>query len=200
MTYEITMKDTNRLSRILNAVGDEARRSLHAVAANAVAAEVSRHIRSYAGEKHDTARRLGAGFTHHYEEGAAAVSASATPDQGEVTIPIPGISRAWHDLDIRPGDGKKFLTIPKTMEAYGNRVSRVRSHGFTIFRPGKAKVLLGYHAKDEKPKLFYALAESVHQRRDPSLLPTQDEIAALAGRAIVTEIKRIVGISRRTGK
>lgn len=98
-----------------------------------------------------------------------------TTDNIAIDIGIPGISRAYHDITITPTNGK-FLTIPVNPIAYGYRVRDLESQGYNIFRP-KGKNVLGYSDADNTFVALYALCTSVFQPQDPSLLPTDEEIA-----------------------
>lgn len=190
---------------LIRSLSPSARADLHAVAANAVAELVGAHIRSYAGTKHTTAQAFGASPTRHYENGAAAISTSADDSAGTVTIPIPGISRAWGDVTIRPGPGKTKLTIPARSGAptvYGKTVGMLKALGwkFSSGRKGtpQEKLLFGRFGDEKKSKVMFILKESVPQRRDPSLLPTQGEIADCAGRAVVRRVLDVVRKARRS--
>ena len=151
-----------------------------------------------------TAAAFGASPTRHYEDGAAAISGVASAEEGTVTIPIPGISRAWGDVTIRPGPGKTKLTIPARSggsEVYGKTVAILRAHGwkFASGRKGtpQEKLLFGRFGDEKESKVMFILKESVVQRRDPSLLPSQGEIADCAGKAIVGYVLDCVRKARR---
>ena len=190
---------------LIRSLSPPARTDLHAVAANAVAELVGAHIRSYAGSKHSTAQSFGAPPTRHYEDGAAAISTSADASAGTVTIPIPGISRAWGDVTIRPGPGKSKLTIPARSgapEVYGKTVGILKALGwkFSSGRRGtpQEKLLFGRRDGEKESRVMFILKESVTQRRDPSLLPPQGAIADCAGRAVVRRVLDAVRKARRS--
>ena len=129
MRVEVTIKSNRVVDAIMGEIGPESRRQLNSVAGRAVMNAVQRHIRSYMREKHRSARMLGATPTGHYEKGAAAISMSADATGATVTIPIPGIARAWGDVSIRPGPGKSALTLPQG----GSRLGRA---GGAVARAG----------------------------------------------------------------
>jgi len=204
MTVEIQVQQSTVPDAMIRALSPEERTDLHAGAAEALAEFVGAHIRSYAGTKHATAQSFGASPTRHYEDGAAHISTSADASAGTVTIPIPGISRAWGDVTIRPGPGKTKLTIPARSgggEVYGETVKLLKAAGwkFASGRKGtpQEKLLFGRFRDEKESKVMFILKESVVQRRDPSLLPSQGEIADCAGKAIVGYVLDCVRKARR---
>ena len=198
MTLQVDFKSNHVVDALVNALGPEGRRAANSVAASAIKNAVQRHIRSYMRTKHGTAGRLGARPTGHYEKGAAAISWNADQRGGEVRIPIPGIARAWGDISIRPGPGKSALTLPVAAIAYGRTVAEVRALGWTVFRPRGKDYLMG--AKNgEENTVLYTLKGGVVQRRDPSLLPTMDEIADTGASAIVEHAMRAMAKARAGG-
>ncbi len=215
MTLHVSIESNHVVDAIKGQFGPEGSRALNSAAGGAVMNAVQRHIRSYMRSKHRTARMLGATPTGHYEDkGAAAISMSADASGAEVRIPIPGISRAWNDITIRPGPGKDFLTLPKAAIAYGRKVAEVRALGWKVFRPAASgakmtqksprryteyqHIYLGYK-DDDPPTLLYTLVDGVVQRKDPSLLPSEDEIARTANDAIMARIGEAVRRARRAG-
>ena len=205
MELKVSIRQSTVPDALIRSLSPSARTDLHAVAANAVAELVGAHIRSYAGSKHSTAQSFGAPPTRHYEDGAAAISTSADASAGTVTIPIPGISRAWGDVTIRPGPGKSKLTIPARSgapEVYGKTVGILKALGwkFSSGRRGtpQEKLLFGRRDGEKESRVMFILKESVTQRRDPSLLPPQGAIADCAGRAVVRRVLDAVRKARRS--
>ena len=205
MKVEIQVQQSKIPDALIRSLSPEARRDLHAAAAEAVAEFVGAHIRAYAGSKHATATAFGAPPTRHYENGAAAISTSADAEAGTVTIPIPGLSRAYGDVTIRPGPGKSKLTIPARSgapEVYGKTVAILRAHGwrFASGRRGtpQEKLLFGRFQDEKESRVMFILKESVTQRRDPSLMPERAEIARRAGDAVVRRVLDAVRKARRT--
>ena len=204
MKVEISIRQSVVPDALIQALSPSARTNLHAVAADAVAELVGTHIRSYAGSKHGTAQTFGASPTRHYEDGAAAISTSADASSGTVTIPIPGISRAWGDVTIRPGPGKTKLTIPARSggsEVYGKTVGILRAHGwrFASGRRGtpQENLLFGRFQDEKESKVMFILKESVTQRQDPTLMPTEDEMAKRATDAVTEYVLACVRKARR---
>lgn len=164
------------------------RHLLYTAAANAVAILVRAHLAKLGSWKHQSAEKLGAQPTGILVEAATRTTFSATSEYGEVVIPTPAVRRAFHDVEIRPKSWM-FLTIPAASESYGKAAVVLAAHGWKIYRPGKAKILMGRLSKDEAPKVLYYLKESVRQSQDRSLLPSDEEIHATAAAAMMTLIR-----------
>ena len=199
MRLNVQFKSNYVVDAMMGALKPESRAELFSVAGKAVLNHVQRHIRSYMRTKHTTAHMLGARPRGHYEKGAAAINMSADASGAEVRIPIPGLRRAWEDVQIRPGPGKRALTLPRAAVAYGRKIEEVRSLGWTVFRPKGTNWLMGYMDGDETPTLLYTLVSGVIQRRDPSLLPSQGEICATATDAILKAVAKAVKKARQGG-
>lgn len=214
MRINVAYQSNYVVDAMMGALRPESRAEVYSVAGRAVMNHVQRHIRSYMHAKHHTAESLLARPTGHYEKGAAAITMTADSNGAEVRIPIPGLKRAWEDVQIRPGPGKDFLTLPKAAIAYGRKVAEVRALGWKVFRPAAQgahmtqksprryseyqNIYLGYKG-DEAPTILYTLVDGVVQRRDPSLLPAQGEIAATGWDAIWKHIQKAVAKARQGG-
>lgn len=187
---QLQMNDLGKLQAMMNALGTSNRRRLHTVGAKALEVEVRRHVTRYVPARHRTANELGGKQTGHYLKGLRGIAGHATAQGGEVVIPIAGISRAFHDIDLSTPTryGKNFYAIPKHAKSYGHTVAELKRRGWKIFRPGTAKILLGYKRKGEKPVILFALAKHVHQRQDPSLLPTPDVCSRIVSDAMTQPI------------
>ena len=199
MRINVTFQSNYVVDAVMGALRPESRAEVNSVAGRAVMNHVQRHIRSYMRTKHTSAHMLGARPTGHYEKGAAAITMTADQSGAEVRIPIPGLRRAWEDVEIRPGPGKRALTLPRAAIAYGRTVAEVRALGWTVFRPKGTNWLMGSHEGDKSATLLYTLVGGVVQRRDPSLLPPQGEIAATGWDAIWKHIQKAVAKARQGG-
>lgn len=182
------------LAKNADMLGGAARRGIFARAAYAVANLVRRHILRIAPAHHLSAAKLGAQPTEFFGKAARRTTSKATSSYGLVTIGSAGFSRAFHDVTIRPTGGRRFLTIPKFAQSYGRTVKEMRSHfGWKIYRPGRARILMG--VKDGERVPLFALAEQVRQRQDRSLLPSDADIgttaAAAAMRELATQMERV---------
>ena len=199
MRLNVTFQSNYVVDAVMGALRPESRAEVNSVAGRAVMNHVQRHIRSYMRTKHTSAHMLGARPTGHYEKGAAAITMTADQSGAEVRIPIPGLRRAWEDVEIRPGPGKRALTLPRAAIAYGRTVAEVRALGWTVFRPKGTNWLMGSHEGDKSATLLYTLVGGVVQRRDPSLLPAQGEIAATGWQAMWKHIQKAVAKARQGG-
>lgn len=180
---------TVRIGRWVSKVGGAGRKQLFSAAANAVAILVRSHIARLGSWKHASAERLGATPTGFLSKAARGTVHNASENHGEVVIPSPGFSRAFHDVEIRPRNAA-FLTIPASAEAYGKRVSVLAAHGWKIWRPKGRKFLMGA-VKGDEAKVLYWLAESVTQKQDRELLPSDEDMQRAAAGAIMAEMRRI---------
>ena len=177
------------LARSADTLSVSGRRSLFERAAYAVANLVRRHILRIAPAHHISAAKLGAQPTEFFGKAARRTTSSATSDYGLVTIGSAGFSRAFHPVTIRPTRGRRFLTIPKFAQSYGHTVKEMRSHyGWKVYRPGRAKILMG--VKDGQRVPLFSLAEQVRQRQDRSLLPSDADIGATAATAAMRELSK----------
>ena len=66
---------------------------------------------------------------------------SSTSTAGETLIDVPGVTRAYHDIDIVP-KFRKYLTIPISTQSYGRKSSEF-SNTFVTFKKGGMSGLVG---------------------------------------------------------
>jgi len=179
------------LSNFLGCLNPTGRHNLFSVAANALKIRVRDHILGMAPARHTWADKLNGKATGHLTRGARLVTHSADADHGEVVIPIPGISRALHDVTLTPKRWN-WLTIPTHGAAYGHRVAELRRMGWkVIFKPKGHDILMGKRDKKDKAITLYALKKSLTQRQDRSLLPSDADISSTISSAMIAEIMRI---------
>lgn len=139
-------------------------------------------IRKLAATRHSTAQKLGATPTNHYKASDVPLPISTSSDV-TVEVNIPGISRAYHDLDIVPVNSKS-LAIPLHSTSYGISAKKYPGKLFTINRKGsteKGNVLYTNLDGDLTP--VYSLVKHVHQVQDPTLMPEDEKMidAAIQG-------------------
>lgn len=93
-------------------------------------------------------------------------------DRSEATvdIDIPGISRAYHDIDIIPRKSN-YLTIPLRKDA-----SQVAKSSKTFIVHKNNKKFVATKTPAGLAYLFY-LSKHVHQNQDSSLMPSDDLLA-----------------------
>lgn len=184
-------KASAALGRIMAKIGPAGRHELYSAAAASVGNLVKRHVSRESLRRHFSARRLGAQPTGHLEKGARAVTFFASPASGEVIIPIPGISRAFQDLEIIPNHAKA-LTIPMNAHSYGRRVAELRALGWNFFKMGKESSGILFGRREEEVVPMYVLKTRVRQAQDRSLLPSDADVArsaASAMRQVISSLK-----------
>ena len=157
---------------------------------------IRNHLRLLASTRHDTANKLGATPTGHFRA-SDVLPPNATNSDVSVTVTTPGISRAYHDIDIDPVNGQ-FLTIPLHADAYGLSAREYSERYGKLFRINqkgsteKGKVLYTKDVLNGKPIPMYALTAHVHQVRDPSLMPTNAKMTEEAIEGALAAIKKIL--------
>lgn len=151
--------------------------------------EVTRsHLVAIAQSRHATAQRLGAPPSGHWGQAAEKTTFTANQEGATVSIEQPGIGRVAHDVTITPGSGKKYLTLPAIAAAYNQRAYRISGlHVMVRFIGGERRAVAlatktGAGA-DRVETVWYWLVQSVTQKQDRTLLPSDEEyrLAALAG-------------------
>ena len=204
MNVLVDVSSNKVIPRMMAALGAEGRSELYAVAVEDLANFITAHIASYAPSKHRTAHAFGAQPTGHYEKGMAAIGTSASADEGTVTIPIPGISRAWGAIEITPRRANR-LTVPLSSAGetvYGKTVVELREHGWKFFQGQKGHdaedILFGYRGKgkDRETKAMFVLKTVVALDQDASLLPSKEAISKRAANAMVRRIMDVVRKAR----
>ena len=190
MKLEFSLNTSEIRAKLGKISSQETRRDiLQAVGAD-IHDKVQRHIGNMNRSRHKTADRLGAGRSGYYEEARGrVVLREVTAERATVVIEnTPGLSRAYHDLNIQPVRAR-WLTIPIHRDAYAKRVADLRGMGHKIFRPGKARILAetttrtetytdksGKTRKRKKLRPLYALVKSVRIPQDKGLLPQEKQI------------------------
>lgn len=163
--------------------------SLNSVYRNAgshLARCVRRHMRMLA-----AARHRGNGPSHF--KPSDVLDPVVEKDGVTVAVTTPGISRAYHDIDIYPKEASA-LAIPLHASAYGMSPREINDRGlYTMFRIKKDGVPgnVLYRSEDDKLIPMFALTQHVHQNQDPSLMPTDQQMmdAAEAGaKAVLDQI------------
>ena len=195
VAFTVKAEMSPRLRSILAEIGPETRRALFSVGANALRLEVRRHVRREAGRRHSTARRLSeqsnftAQTTGHLEQGAARIVSHSTENGAEVVVPIAGISRAFHDLVIRPRKAKS-LTIPISGVSYGHRAAELERMGWNLFRLPKTDILAG--ERDGEFRGLYALKKQVTVKKDRTLLPSDTTVKKTINSAVARRINDLL--------
>lgn len=109
-----------------------------------------------------------------------------TGNYGEIKIDIPGSARAYHDITILPIRAK-HLTIPMHSSAYGKKTS-----DFTgLFRP-KGKNALAMVDDSGNLVWMFALAKKAFQRKDSTLMPTDQTLGDNIVKSLVPNIDKAI--------
>lgn len=184
------IKDPNgRISKLVNALGTAGRKELNDAASAVLWADVRAHLRSYAGNHHGSAQKLGATPTGHLEKAAATMQHDSDADSATVAIHSPGIRRVWGALTIRPTRARA-LTIPIHAIAYGKRVGEL-NRVYQIYRPKGTDVLAANIDGNMTP--LYVLKASVTLPQDRSILPSDAAMSKSVRTGYLLKIKSIIG-------
>lgn len=153
------------------------------------AGEMTRtYLTAVSNGRHATAQRLGAAPTGFWGRAAESVNWQASASEAVVGVSGPGVGRAFHDVDILPGPGKKYLTIPVHGAAYGVRARELaRRIPLVLLGSGKGAKkarVIGMEVDGRKQVIaMYVMVPKVHQKQDRTLMPSDEAYyaAGLAG-------------------
>jgi hypothetical protein len=152
--------------------------------------------------RHRSAERLGASPTGWHAKAAALVEAHNDDDEARVTIPrSTGLGRAFGDVVIRPGNGRKYLTIPAHVETYGRSVRDFPEEAFrfTVIQSWRTFLALTFRetaGRHKKGEVAYWLKREIKQRQDRTLLPSDEGYAKVARGAAVEYLMEIIDQGR----
>lgn len=138
------------LADILKEVTDKLGRDGERYAAIEIANCIKRHFQTrFPGSKHYSPDKVRAEGT-------------------EVIVDVPGVTRAYHDMNIKPVHAQ-HLAIPLHRSAYGIKPTEIPNLFYTKNKAGTEML-----AKTEGGALvvMYILKDSVFQRQDPTIMPT----------------------------
>lgn len=202
--------DSTKATRKLAKIGSkETRRQINEVVGMATLEHVRDHLSTASVSRHKVADRLGATHTGFLEHAAGRTVLSGVDDKAaHITIRnTPGLSRAFHDMEITPVRAK-WLTIPLSRISYGKRVRDLERSGHDVFRPGNARILaettgqtetyVGSDGKKRKRKRLrplYALCKKVRVPRDEGLLPTVADLRRVATMATEDVIESLAELA-----
>lgn len=118
------------------------------------------------------------------------VDGPANGAEGVVNVDVPGASRAYHDIHIRPIHGRK-LAIPLHRDALGIGKSPRQDPDLFYAKNKKGTEML---AKTIGGALavMYILKDDVYQRQDPGLMPSDQTLAYGIKYSLRTLIDRAV--------
>lgn len=194
MSTRITVQVTgmDETAQVLQAIrsGLANRRGLH----TAIAVPAQEFTQNYLLKmnRHRTAERLGARPTKFRQKNAKLIEADADDLAAYVRIPrSTGLGRAFHDVDLVPKNGKKYLTIPADARTYGKSVRQFPegTFKFAILHAHRPFPVLLFKSDD---KVAYWLRKSVHQAQDRTLLPSDDAYSRIARTAAIDYIAGLI--------
>jgi hypothetical protein len=137
---------------------------------------------------HKTAQRLGASPSGFRNKNAAAVEGQSDDTEARIVIPRrTGLGRAFGDVVIRPGSGRKYLTLPAHAKTYGKSVRDFPEGTFKFAVIKSWRVFLAQVFADgpHKGEVGYWLRREVKQKQDRTLLPPDEEYASAARGAAI---------------
>lgn len=190
MNLRITIDDKAlpALNAAMRMLSGAKRAELHQAAGVEVQQITCDHVAKMASSRHATADKLGASPTNFLASAAEKVAASSalqsSPDGATLTINHPGFTRAFRSVKIVPRAAKS-LAIPIHAAAYGRRASELWDRMGLFIPKDKAgkptRVLAATIGGVLTP--LYILCQSVTQKQDRSLLPSDQDFqnAAVAG-------------------
>lgn len=183
---------TGKLQSIRNGIAD--RRPLHA----RMAVEAQQFTADYVSRsnRHASALRLGAAPSGFRERTAKRITGVSDASAAIVQIPRnTGLGRAFHDVVLRPGSGRTYLTIPACDETYGKVVRDFPADSFHFaMLGGRHAALLWAEAggRHEKGDVAYWLRRQILQRQDRTLLPADSAYEHIASEEAKTYIASLI--------
>ena len=157
------------LSRILQSVMNALQYKSGKTMSDAMTQTVRAHIsKRYPGSKYWNPNKVNNGQT--------------AGNVGQTIVDIESAGRAYHDVTIRPLTAK-HLTIPMHSSAYGKKTTDFND----LFKP-KGKNALARIDSSGQLVWMFALADSAFQRKDPTLMPSDQTLANNIFNALIQKI------------
>ncbi|MDP2227283.1 MAG: hypothetical protein Q8J78_07370 [Moraxellaceae bacterium] len=191
---------------------------LSLVMARAIGIQVKDHLIALNAQRHKFGR-------NYYARAARSVSSRSAGGFALVSINHVGIRQRLNGGTIRPKAGKRFLTIPATPEAYGMRAREfsdlkvgraINPRGriqWALIR--KASTAISFTRRKQKDgsvkikvrpgelraggEVIFWLVSRVTQRKDPSVLPTTQQMAAVGVAAAENRVTRLAARASQGG-
>ena len=140
---------------------------------------------------HVSAARLGAKPSGYRNTQAKGVTAASNESAAIVQIVrTTGLGRAFHDILIRPGSGKKLLTIPADKRTYGKASTDFPQGTFAFaFSVEKRTPLLVFA---DGSGVAYFMKPWVLQKQDRGLLPTDKDYRDIGRNSIRVYIDELL--------
>ena len=179
MDTTVEIEDAALKRRIARIASRETAVALNGKIGNGILELVKDHLAAMSVTRHKVADRLGAPHSKFFEDAPGRTVLEGVGEKGAtVTIKnTPGLSRAFHDLVIRPKRARA-LTIPIHRIAVHKRVADLRREGIAVFRPKGTNILADTsgEGKDARIRPLYALVGKAVVPQDEGLLPTKAQI------------------------
>jgi len=178
VTVGIKDSDVRQLLARLKSAGSDGRTLVAKVAARTT----QDHFRKLATRRHR------GGNEDWYGEAAGATTGRVSGENVVVSINHEGIGLRRYGGTVRPGAGKKFLTIPAKDNALAQRRSAPDIDGLHFRRNASGN---GGRLTDSDGRVFFWLVKSTTHKADPSVLPTDQDYAEAILPELEAKIDRI---------
>lgn len=166
--------------------------SLLRAAGTSLAKRIRQHMRLLNRNRHSA---LSGGKSSNHFSPDKVSEPTVSQDAVTVAVDIPGITRAYHDIDIYPKEANA-LAIPLHESAYGISPRENNDRGtYKLFRIKKNGVPGNVlYRNDEGGGLIpmYALTQHVHQVQDPTLMPSNQELTESAIEGLQSALKVVL--------
>ena len=167
-------RDSGALERVRDALTD--RTDLHAGIVPLMLSLTQKWVLDESDRRHGTARQLGGSPTGELGRAVSLMVGNSDATAATLDMASPLLSRAFRDVTIVPGPGKKFLSLPKSGPAYGKSASELAAElgveKLTFLRVGRIAILAHFEKGRKIGTTHYLLVPKVTQKQDRSLLPS----------------------------
>ena len=190
MTIDVEVKVPNfDLDKRIKTSMDSLLRS----AGTSLAKRIRQHMRLLNRTRHSA---LSGGKSSNHFSPTKVSEPTVSKDAVTVAVDVPGISRAYHDIDIYPKEANA-LAIPLHASAYGISPRENNDRGtyklFRIKKDGVPGNVLYRNGETEGELIpMYALTKHVHQVQDPTLMPSNQELTDSAIQGLESALKVVL--------
>jgi hypothetical protein len=186
LSFKINLRDTAsaRVKAVMEAMEP---RNLNAVGMRAAVNITRAYLFQINSER---ANKLGGARTNFYAQAARGTQGELRPEGFVIGINQVGMGQRYHGGTITARNAK-YLTIPVTAQAYGKRAREFQDLEFIRGKDGKAVLV-----KKGTGEVFYSLVPSVHQKPDPSVLPSEERYREGVAGAVEVYLDRVIERSR----
>lgn len=152
--------------------------------------------------------KLGGPRTNFYARAAQNTSFTVAGDYVVISIASVGIAQRFFGGTIKPVHAK-FLTIPARAESYGKRASEFKDleilwgkngpyalarRAASLIKPSRRNkdgIRTIYREGEQGGEILFWLVKEVTQQPDPSVLPSQEDVASSVNRTVLDYSHRI---------